>query len=168
MQLSGKLAEADLDDLQVRSKMYWPKFILMNWYGIGLICVALAATITGFLGYTKPNWQALGVIWLIITLIIGWAVSSTKRQTAREFTTLNTNLPEWLSLADDGVKCDGPNGAMGFHPWRNFSCWREGKRVVMIDQSTGGGFVILPVADLSEIERESIRGILKAHLPPLP
>ena len=98
MQLSGKLAEADLDDLQVRSKMYWPKFI----------------------------------------------------------------------LADDGVKCNGPNGAMGFHPWRNFSRWREGKRVVLIDQSQGGGFVILPVADLSEIERESIRGILKAHLPPLP
>jgi membrane protein DedA with SNARE-associated domain len=85
MQLRGKLAEADLDEWQrmVRSKMYWPKFILINWYGIGLICVALAATITGFLGYTKPNWQALGVIWLVITLIIGWAVSSTKRQTAR-------------------------------------------------------------------------------------
>lgn len=38
-QFSGKLTEADLNDVRrmLRSKMYWPKLLAKNWYGgVGL------------------------------------------------------------------------------------------------------------------------------------
>jgi hypothetical protein len=84
---------------------------------------------------------------------------------AREFSQLNATLPDHLNLTTDGVKIDGPNGASAFLPWRTFKGWREGRRVVLIDLSQGNSVVILPVAQLSEIERLSIRQYLQSHIP---
>jgi hypothetical protein len=167
MQFGGKLTEADLNDVQkmTQSKMYWPKLLLANWYGTALILALIWATISGLLGQTKPNWRAMAIIWIVVAGIVLWAIYSAKRSQVREFTQLNATLPDDLNLTTDGVKMDGPNGASAFLPWRTFKGWREGRRVVLIDQSQGNNVVILPVAQLSEIERLSIRQFLQSHIP---
>jgi len=168
MQFTGKVTEADLNDVRkmTLSKMYWPKLLLANWYGTALILMLVWATIAGLLGQINPNWRALAVIWGVVGAIVLWAVYRTKRAQARELTQLNATLADNISLTNDGVKWDGPNGATGFLPWRNFKGWRERGRVVLVDQCEGNRFVILPIAQLSEIERLPVRQFLQSHIPP--
>ena len=166
MCFTGKLTEADLNDVgkMARSNMYWPKLLAANWYGLALLLAVIWATILGLLGRTKPNWTEVALIWAVVAAIVGWAVYSTKRARARELTQLNATLPDHISLTTDGIKLDGPNGATGFLPWRTFKGWREGLRIVLVDKSEGNRFVMLPVAQLSEIERQSIRHFLQSHV----
>ena len=82
---------------------------------------------------------------------------------AKEFMQLNVSLPDWINLESNGVKQDGPSGATSFQPWSNFKGWREGKRVIVLNLKTQG-FLMLPVFEISEMERESIRGILRMHI----
>lgn len=166
MQISGKLTEADLNDVRktTRSKTYWLKFLLANWYGTALLIMVVWATISGLLGQIKPNWRAVGWIWAVIGGIVLWAVYNTNRARSREFKQLNATLPDQVSLTSEGLKWDGPNGATGFLPWRNFKGWREGRRVVLVDQREGNRFVMLPLAQLPEIERLPIRQFLQSHI----
>jgi len=169
MEFTGKLSELDLSDVRktARSKTYWPKFALANWYGILLLVAVTWGTISGLLGQTKPNWSAIAIIWAIIATIFVWSIYRTKRAQTRAFTQLNMTLPDQVNLTNEGVKLDGPNGATSFLPWRSFKGWREGHRVVLIDQTEGNQFVILPVAQLSEIERQQVRSFLQSQIPPV-
>lgn len=167
MKFDGKLTQADLKDLQklLRSKMYWPKRLLANLYSLLIVGVLLWATVSGFLGHTKPNWWAVALIWLVVAGISAWGVYRAKAGSARALTQVNDILPDWVTLDNNGIECDGPNGARAFQPWRNFKQWREGRRVVLLEQSNGQR-VILPVANLSEIERETTRQFLQSCIPP--
>lgn len=167
MQFKGKLTESEMDDVRkvLQTKMYWPKILLANWYGLALILALIWATISGLFGGANPNWRFVAISWAVLGGIALWMAYSTKRTMAREFTQLNATLPDHVNLTTDGVKMDGPNGASAFLPWRTFKGWREGRRVVLIDQSQGNSVVILPVAQLSEIERLSIRQFLQSHIP---
>jgi hypothetical protein len=167
MQFVGKLSALDLRDAQkmTRPKTYWPKILLANWYGILLLLAIGWATISGFLGYTKPNWRAVAIIWVVIAAIIVWSVYRVKRGESRGLAQLNSRLPDQVTLTNDGVKMDGPNGATGFLPWRNFKGWREGRQVILLDQSQGNQVVILPIAQLSEIQHQQVRQFLQSQVP---
>jgi hypothetical protein len=169
MQFTGKLTEADLRDIGkiTRTKIYWVKLVAANWYGTALLLIVVWGTIAGILGQITPNWRAIGTIWVVVVGLFLWATYRTKRAWARQLRQLNATLPDQVSITNDGVKLDGPNGATGFLPWRNFKGWREGRRVVLVDQSEGNRAVMLPVAELSEIEREPIRQFLQSHIAPV-
>jgi hypothetical protein len=168
MQFTGKLTEDDLKGVgkMTRSKLYWVRLIVANWYGTALLLIVVWATISGMLGQIKPNWQAVGLIWAVVAGLALWTYYRTKRVWARQLRDLNATLPDQVSFTNDGVKWDGPNWATGFLPWRNFKGWREGRRVVLVDQCNGNRAVMLPVAQLSELEREPIRQFLNTHIPP--
>jgi hypothetical protein len=146
--------------------MYWLKLLAANWYGTAVILIVIGATISGLSGLTRPNWQAIALIWAVVVGIALWAVYRTKGAQAQELTQLNATLPDFVSLTTEGVKLDGPDGATGFMPWRSFKGWREGRQVMLVDQCQGNRCVMLPVPQLSEIERQSIREFLRAHISP--
>jgi hypothetical protein len=165
MQFRGKLTESGLNDVRqvVRSKWYWLKFLAVNWYGIILLVTVIWGTIAGLVGTTNPNWLGLGILWVVIIAIAAWAFYSSKRSMAKEFSELSASLPDWITLAEDGIKLNGPNAATSFQPWGNFKGWREGKRVMLLDSQVGG-FLMVPVAELSALERESLRQFLRLHI----
>src|SRR5438445_11235619 len=143
MQFQGKITEADLNDVRKMSisKLYWPKLILANWYGLALTLAILWATISGLLGKTHPNWRAVFLIWVVVGAIVIWTIYSTKRAQSRLLAELNATLPDKIEVTNDGVKCDGPNGRTGFVPWGNFKGWRGGKRVMLVDELQGNRIV---------------------------
>jgi hypothetical protein len=165
LQLKGKVSEEELDDVRrvARSKWYWPKLVMANWYGLAVLCIALWGSIAGLLGLIHPNWSAIALLWLIVFLFFGFALYSVKRRRVKEFQQLNSTLPDWISIAENGVNLNGPNGATGSWPWNNFKGWREGSRVVLLDLQSGA-FVILPVTDLSDVERQSLSRIMQLHI----
>lgn len=170
MQFNGKLDYADLKDVQKskRTKMDWVKLFVKNWYPLALVIGILYATIAGALGYLHPNWPAIGIIWVVIAAATAWSFYSVKRNTAKRLAQLNAGLPDRITLAKDGLKFDGPNGANAFFPWQSFKGWREGRRVVLVDQLEGNRSVFLPISQMAEPERMSLRQLLQSHIPPPP
>ena len=83
---------------------------------------------------------------------------------AREFTHFNATQPDWITVSNEGLKFDGPSGATGFQPWTNFKRWREHGRVLVLEQSLGRRFVILPIGELSDVERQPLRELLRSQL----
>lgn len=167
MRVAGKLTEADLKEVRkmVRSKWYWLKFALVNWYGLALICIVLWATLAALNGgINKPNWQAIGLMWAIIAAIVWWSMYRVRSAMSRELAKLNATLPDAITVASDGFKFEGPDGASAFQPWRSFKSMREGQRVVLVDRPGGAGFVILPVAEMPESERQSLRSMLQSSV----
>lgn len=76
MQLAGKITEGDLNEIRkmARSKTYWPKLIFANWYGLALLGIATWATLSGLIGTMKPNWRAVGLIWLFLAALVAWLI----------------------------------------------------------------------------------------------
>jgi hypothetical protein len=117
------------------------------------------------LARTPPDWKPVVIIWLAKPGINLWVLYMRKRALAQQLALLNATRPDLMDLTNDGVKCDGPNGATALVPWRNFKGWQEGRRVVLVERNEGNRFVMLPVAQMSEIERLPIRQFLQSHIP---
>jgi hypothetical protein len=117
MRLRAKLNPEELSDVRkmVRRKMYWPRLPLANWYGLALLSILLWASIDTLVQRTKVNGRGFGIAWAIVAAIAGWAIFSTKRGMAKEFTTLHATLPDWITVGNGGLNFDGLNGATAFH-----------------------------------------------------
>lgn len=169
MEFSGKLTDDDWKDVGVitRPKLYWLRLALVNWYGIGIIGLVVWATIAGLTGDAAPNWVGMGIIWIVIVALFAWSTFRVKRQRVREIAGMNDVLPDRIRFTSDGVAWDGPDGAAGFLPWRQFNAWREGRRVAVLDRPHAKAAVILSVASLSESDRQRVRQLLQASIAPV-
>lgn len=167
MHFRGKITEADMDDARtlLRSRGFWPKLVLRNWYGTLLLCLIAWATIHGILASATPNWRALGMLWAVVAAVFAWSTYRVRRDKSRQFATLTARLPDWISLNDDGVRSEGPDGAKSLFPWATFKNWREGKRVILLHPANGAGPIVLPVAEMSDVERETVRQYLRVRFP---
>lgn len=164
---NGKLTELELKDVQriLRTKTYWPKMLLRNWYGLLLFCAVVSATIAGMIGTTRPNWTAVGVIWLVIIGILAWSAYRSRKSFAAQSARLNSTLPTTLEFESRGVHLELPEGATAFHPWQSFSGWREGERVILLDKRDKT-FLMVSITELPEIERDSLRRLLRSSIAP--
>lgn len=149
----------------LRSRMYWPKLLAKNWYGVLLLGAVLWATIAGATGGTHPNWVGLAVVWLVIAGISAWAYYSSKRSKVKEFSRLNAKLPDTLILDQNDVRLELPAGVKAFHPWQGFDGWREGERIILLDKQDGTT-LMFSAAQVPPLERESIRQLLRGRIRP--
>ncbi len=168
MRLSGKLTKDELADVRVmvRSKYYWLKFVMFNWYGILLVLVIPGVTIAALFEPGKADWKGLEIAWAILIGIVGITFYRVKRSSAREFEALSASLPDWIVLADDGVRFEGPDGATSFRPWGSYKEWKERKRAIVIKLDKGGDVTILPTGYMSETDRKVLRGQLRSYVSP--
>ena|ERR1700689_4449935 len=165
MQFTEKLTEADLSDVRkiTRSGTYWLNFSL--WLAAMVYATVRGWTATtAYLARRPSDWHLVALIWGAMAGVILYALYNQKQTRTRQLSQLNATRPDQMTFTNDGMKFDGPNGATALVPWRNFKGWREGQRVVLVEQSDGNRFVMLPVAKLSDIERLPIRQFLRSHI----
>jgi hypothetical protein len=164
MQFTSKLTEADLDEVRkiARPSAYW-----MIWFRIGTLPLFAWILTTKYSRRAPDGSQAVLIIWVATAAIILLTLYTMKRTRTSQLAKVNAARPDQISLSDEGVKYDGPNGATSLVPWVYFKGWREGRRVVLIDRSDGSRHVVLPVAQLSDAERQPIRQFLQSHIASL-
>jgi hypothetical protein len=168
IQFTSKLTDADMRDVRriTRARAYWPVMLL---WAVGMIYMTVRGwTLTaGILARTPSEWPTATVAWGGAAAVILWGYYSHFRTRSRQLSQMNTERPDQMDLTDEGLKCEGPNGATALIPWRNFKGWKEGRQVMLVERAEGNRFFILPVAQLSEMERMSIRQFLQSHIPPV-
>ncbi|GGH02575.1 hypothetical protein [Silvibacterium dinghuense] len=165
MKISGSLTPEEYAETArlLQSKSYWPKFILRNFYGAGILIALTAGTISGLLHHTIPNWRSLGIIWVAILVIFAWSIWSVRRNTRKQIAQYNATGPEYFVIEADGLHAQSKTGGNSFQPWSAFSSVKDGKRVQLL-MLPGNTVQILPISSLSLSEQESLRGKLRSLL----
>jgi hypothetical protein len=166
MELGGKLTAREMKDVAklLRSRWYWPRWLLSNLYGLMLIGALLWGTIASAVSGHSAHWRALGVIWLVIAAIFVWAVVSTIRSQKRGFARSNPNLPDRIRLTDVSVETQSAGGRTCTAPWNAFRGWRANGSVILLDLENSDSFIILPTTNLSATDRDLLLGLLNSYL----
>lgn len=168
MQFTRKLTEADMRDVRkmTRAKTYW---LTMSLWGAAMVYMTVRGwTVTAnILARAPSEWQMATAVWGGTAAVILYALYNQSRTRSRQLVQMNATRPDEMELTNEGLKCDGPNGATAMVPWRNFKGWKEGRQVMLVERTEGNRFFILPVAQLSEMERMTIRQFLQSHIPPV-
>jgi hypothetical protein len=166
VRVSGKISREELKDAEaiVRSKFYWPRIVFTNWYGFALVLLLLWATILQIVRMDTTHVLGLSLMWVVVAAIFGWTVYRTRRKSERDYLSVEKSLPDFVTIARDGLHFDGPDGASAFSPWSHYKRWREGRQVIVLDRASGGGVTILAVSRLAATEGEAVRRLLRRYL----
>jgi len=164
MEFTCKLTEADLDEVRkiARPSAYW-----IFWVRVGTLPLLAWIMTTKYSRRASHDSQTVLIIWGIAAFFFLLTLYTKKRALTSKVTSMNATRTGQISLSSDGVKYDDTNGATSLMPWVYFKGWREGRRVILIDRTNGSGHVILPVAQLSELQRQPIRQFLQSHIAPI-
>ncbi len=168
MQFTGKLTGPDWAEVGRLAASKWDRvkpWLVIALFAIGTLAGAAVCTVSSLTSGPRPDWKAVAAIWAIVALLVLGTVYKTKRDRSLEIARLNAELPDQIGLTSEGVKMEGPDGASSFLPWKAFKGWREGRRVVLIEDSRRKSFVIVPVGRQSVTARESIRQFLASYIP---
>ena len=165
MDVPGKLSVDDLDDVARLVGSRWSELrsLLPVAPGLFLVGAIIWATVLGLLGHTTPNWRAIGVIWAVIVAITIWTFISVRRERGNDLAKLNATLPETVTLGADGPTWR-VSGAQVTLQWTDVKGWRERGRVISLD-GPAAPLIILPLANLSEPERQALRSVLRSVIP---
>jgi hypothetical protein len=165
MKIRGRLTPSELKagSALFRSKSYWIRFAVVNWYAL-LLLVALAyATVVALAGFHHANWRALGMLWLVVGAILLVSLYLGRLRTSRALARLNRQLEGTFQIDSDGVHGEAESGANSFTPWNTYSEWKPDKFVYGL-KSKSGAVTILPLDGLNQQEIESLRGMLRSSI----
>jgi len=161
------LSEADR---MARRWYFWPAFVLQNLSGIGMVIFLLIGGVTLvieslFNSTLDVPRAALGAC--IVTIPGGafwWYCRREARKTSESLAAVN---PLLLSFTSDGISTKEKNGATSFVPWSSFRGFREGRTVILLDETTSRNRRMIPTDSLSSSDVQSIRNLVRSHLPNL-
>jgi hypothetical protein len=157
MTFTERLTEADLKEVQRMMRKAGYSFRVYIYGPVLLVLFSI--------GYIRrSNWTMVAALVGVYCLASLYALYSRRQAFSKRLERMNAMRPDRVTLTSDGVQGEGPNGAASFLPWRSFKSWREGKRVIMLERTEGKQFHILPVGQLSDMDRVSIRQFLQSHI----
>lgn len=166
MQVRGKLTA---NDLAMASRMNRPKL----WWARHIVGDLSAPIFAFALGYvtvakiffdTSETWTEVWLVWLVVGVWIWISTRLGRRESAKKLAELNAKLPQAMSIESNGLQLNYEGGTPRVVPWNTFGAWREGQGLVGLFHARKNGFSILPVAELSPVEMEVLRGLLHSHL----
>jgi hypothetical protein len=161
MTFTEKLTEADLKDVR-RIVGKW-RYRYRTFYGPILLLVFSVE-------YIRRPATNVGMIAPLAGIFFAgllYALYLRRRTFAQRLAKANAMRPDRIMLTDDGVQSEGPHGATSLVPWRSFRSWREGNRVILLEKSEGKHFLVLPIGQLSQMDRHSTRQFLQSHISPV-
>lgn len=157
MTFTEKLSEPDLKEVQ--------KMIGRGAYNFRVFIYGPALLVLFSVGYIRrSNWTMVETLVVVYSVCLLYALYSRRQAFSQRLAKMNAMRPDRVTLTSDGVQGEGPNGAASFLPWKSFKSWREGKRVILLERTEGKQIHILPVGQLSEMDRISVRQLLQSHI----
>ena len=167
MHFHGKLNEAEVKEATrfIRPKGYVARMALSYLRFILYAALVLGILFASFVRHANIPPQVIATRIVLLVVIGGASFFRYRKGTREAVANLDASLPDSLTLAAEGVRLDGPNGAQSFQPWMTYAGYREGDHVVVLRRKEKGLYNVLPVSGLSQGEREALRGMLTSYLP---
>jgi hypothetical protein len=160
MKFTSKLTQAEWDDYRklIRPNSYWAYLLC---FGIFIWLAVRKAIII----LQNPNPMVptyLAFLWLPPVAIVGWTYYNRRKAWMKTLARRNAR-PEQFDLVETGISWEWPEGANGLIRWEDLKRCHDGKHVIVLERYNGQA-VILPITTLAEIERQSVRQLLRSHI----
>ena len=162
MQLRTELTPAEIAEAMRlnRTRMYWPKVFLANWYATLLLIAILWAEIARLIDGKPIQPGSLGL--LLIPVFLLWLYWYRSQRAVRETASRLSDAQGAASIDGKGISANSSTGATSFVPWSEYSGWKEGEDVFTL--TTGKSFRVLTKRGLSEPELEQLRSIFRTQI----
>jgi YcxB-like protein len=143
-----------------RTRMYWPKLLLANWYAslllIALVCAETSRVIEG-----KPiQPSSLGL--LLIPLALLWLYWYRSNAAIRTAATQMSDTQGSATIDPNGISASSSTGATSFIPWREYGGWKEGTDVFTL--TTEKSFRVFSKRGLNDIDLEQLRSLFRSYI----
>jgi len=143
-----------------RTKMYWPKFFLANWYASLLLVVIVWAEIARIADGKPIQPGSLGV--LLIPVFLFWFYWFRTQGNVRKAASQLSDTQGSASVDGKGISSASSSGATSFVPWSEYSGWKEGRDVFTL--TTDKSFRVFTKRGLSEAELEQLRSTFRTQI----
>ncbi len=143
-----------------RSKMYWPRVFLANWYASLLLIVIVWAEIARYVSGKPVQASAAGLV--LIPVFFLWLYWFRTQGAVRKAASELSDTQGTASIDGKGISAYSSTGATSFVPWSQYSGWKEGQDVFTL--TTGKTFRVLAKRGLSEGEIEQLRSTFHAQI----
>jgi len=162
MQISTEITPDELSQAMRlnRTKMYWPKVLLANWYGTLLLVVIIWAEIARLIDGKPVQPSSLGL--LLIPVFLIWLYWYQTQGNLRRAASQLSDTKGSASIDGKGISSASSSGATSFVPWSEYSGWKEGRDVFTL--TTEKSFRVLTKRNLSEAELEQLRSIFRTQI----
>lgn len=167
MQFTSKLTKEDYSEFRKMSGAD-SKLTLFVFYPIGMAFALLRLwrLTETFLARTPSEFPYFVLGWIAAAGFLAWTWIYRGQQRAKALDQINATRPDTITFTESGLDCDGPAGATAHIPWQKFTSWREGQRVLLLKFGGAKRYAILPVSQLSDLNRAPIRQFLQSHIAP--
>jgi hypothetical protein len=143
---------------------YWPRTIAQSGYFFLLLGVMIWGLFFNLIS-SQGSLQKAGLCAVVSALLIAlWAWQS-RRSSRKIKVYLNGINPVRFNIQTDGVSMTERVGTSSFIPWREFSSFREGKGIFLLNRLGSGGFQIVPKEGLPAHEIDRLRSQFVAQIP---
>jgi len=143
-----------------RTRMYWPKVFLANWYATLLLIVVLWADLAR-LAEHKPL-QPAGAGLLLIPAFLLWLYWYRTQGAVRKGALDLSDTQGTATMDASGISARASSGATSFIPWGEYSGWDEGVNVFTLTK--GKSFRVLSKRGLSNAELEQMRSLFRSQI----
>jgi len=162
MQIRTELSPRELSQaLRLnRTKMYWPKVLLANWYA-GLLLIAIIWGEFERIIERKPL-QLNSLALLLIPIFFLWFYWYRTQRNLRTAASQLSDSQGYASVDGRGISATSSTGATSFVPWSAYSGWNEGADVFTL--KTEKSFRVFSKRGLGEAELEQLRSIFRSQI----
>jgi hypothetical protein len=143
-----------------RTRMYWPRLFLANWYSTLLLVVIVWANIARLVDGKPLQPASLG--FTLIPLFFLWFSWNRTSTAVREAATQLSDSQGSATVDANGISAKTSTGATSFVPWRDYIAWKEGVDVFTL--ATGKSYRILSKRGLSEADLEQLRSLFRTQI----
>ncbi len=160
LEFTSQLTEAEFREFEkiTRSIIFLLGHLIASILWLGMFWAFIGTDLIS----THSHWGRDVIVFGILVGGYLWYLTDLKNTWTQRLARVNASMNRFI-LTDEGVEWHGSSGKTGLLPWSGFHGWREGRQVMVLEGSTIK-FVILPVINLSEFERQSIRQFLQSHV----
>lgn len=162
MQLRTEITPSELTEAMRlnRTRMYWPKVFLANWYATLLLIVVVWAEIARMIDGKPVQPSSLGL--LLIPVFFLWFYWYRTQGAVRKAASQLSDTQGSATIDGKGISANFSTGSISFVPWSEFRGWKEGKDVFTL--TTGESFRVLTKRGLSESQLEQMRSTFRSQI----
>jgi hypothetical protein len=162
MQISTEITPDELSQAMRlnRTKMYWPRFLLANWYATLMLIIIVWAEIAQLVAGKPMRPNSLGL--LLIPVFLIWLYWYRTQGNVRKAASQLSDSKGSASIDGKGITSASSSGATSFVPWSEYRGWKEGNDVFTL--TTEKSFRVFTKRGLNESELEQLRSIFRTQI----
>jgi hypothetical protein len=160
MEIRASFTTAELQEVArlSRSRLFWLRFLAVNWYATTLCVVVICVVVNAEIHHQQVQWRGILIVLAMIAAIYSFAWFRYTRKFSR-LAARSAVRNKTCTLDGDGIHIVAESGATSFAPWESFDRCLEGKLIFLLK----GNDAVMAIP-FDDSNRDSLRGYIRSNI----